>query len=678
MADNDSKTVRIPLFDGKSKGFMLWWIWFKAYAKERKFSQALGSTAEKDLPVMQKDAEGLDSSDSANKAAIEAIAPNEKALSNLAVAFTTSKAMVHYHKATTEDWPDGLACNVVKSLLKKYRPQDIISGIKYENALRSFKLKKGQDPTELFDHITEVNTQYGIEAPDEKKLIALALEKLPEHYVNTFTTLSMGGNINLDMFGEMVKAIYQANRSKAKSNDDEEDEEEVNLATFDDSQEKNKKGKWKKKGFAEGDDEDDELKCKHCGREGHPEDKCWMLDKNKGKRPGWFDPEKYCQKREQEVSNAAVSRSKGGFELLMMAMSFPKALELLNDPNVWIANTVASCDSTPHSRGAENVQKGNAGVIFGDGKNNEADEIFDLPGVIMDKNGNEILSARLQNVKHVKSAKFNLFSLTKCQKDRWLLNGDSEAISITKGGHKIVFDIRIKTPEGLIFTLYHKRNGDEVNATGPEQIVTKSSHKKCPASCKAIQQESNHRILRVHATKTEKNSKQQNMNNTKEEEVKQDDDKTRIYLNISSIKKPKNTKNIYKTGANYVEVNIQLGQGINKAIEADEEEDPSQESSNSSSESSGIEEIGDIEENDTSKSSNIEEIEIAENESVNEDEDNESVKEDEDTPEDIQSSESSGKNARVHDNEDKAKQEHLVECVQDSVAISKTRMSHML
>jgi hypothetical protein len=86
---------------------------------------------------------------------------------NLAVAFTTSKAMVHYHKAASTEWPEGLACNVVKSLLKKYQPQYIISGIEYENALRSFKLKKGQDPTELFDHITKVNTQYGIDSPDD-------------------------------------------------------------------------------------------------------------------------------------------------------------------------------------------------------------------------------------------------------------------------------------------------------------------------------------------------------------------------------------------------------------------------------------------------------------------------------------------------------------------------------
>jgi hypothetical protein len=82
-----------------------------------------------------------------------------------------------------------------------------------------------------------------------------------------------------------------------------------------------------------------------------------MLDKNKGKRPEWFDPEKYCWKKEIEVSNVVVSHSRGGLELLLMAMSFPKALDLLDDPNVWIADTATSCDSTPHSKGAVNIQQ---------------------------------------------------------------------------------------------------------------------------------------------------------------------------------------------------------------------------------------------------------------------------------------------------------------------------------
>jgi hypothetical protein len=51
---------------------------------------------------------------------IEAIDHNEKALSNLALAFTTAKVMVHFHKAGSTEWPDGLACDVMKSLLRKY------------------------------------------------------------------------------------------------------------------------------------------------------------------------------------------------------------------------------------------------------------------------------------------------------------------------------------------------------------------------------------------------------------------------------------------------------------------------------------------------------------------------------------------------------------------------------
>jgi hypothetical protein len=59
-----------------------------------------------------------------------------------------------------------------------------MSGIEYENALILFKLKINQDPTELFNQITTINTPYRIGIPDAKKLIALALERLPERYVN--------------------------------------------------------------------------------------------------------------------------------------------------------------------------------------------------------------------------------------------------------------------------------------------------------------------------------------------------------------------------------------------------------------------------------------------------------------------------------------------------------------
>jgi hypothetical protein len=117
---------------------------------------------------------------------------------------------------------------------------------------------------------------------DEKKLIALALENLPEKYVNAFSTLSMNGNVDLEKF----EAIYRAHQGKLKS--DEEDKNKVNLVTV--YNKKRKNYKWKKK---DGEIDNKDEKCKHCGRTGHNPDKSWMLDKNREKHPEWFDPEKY-------------------------------------------------------------------------------------------------------------------------------------------------------------------------------------------------------------------------------------------------------------------------------------------------------------------------------------------------------------------------------------------------
>jgi hypothetical protein len=76
--------------------------------------------------------------------------------------------MVHYHKGVSIEWPNGRASNMVASLMKKYCPTDTISAVEYETVLQSFKLKKKQDPTELFDHFIDVNTQFGVTNPDEK------------------------------------------------------------------------------------------------------------------------------------------------------------------------------------------------------------------------------------------------------------------------------------------------------------------------------------------------------------------------------------------------------------------------------------------------------------------------------------------------------------------------------
>jgi hypothetical protein len=76
---------------------------------------------------------------------------------------------------------------------------------------------------------------------------------------------------------------------------------------------------------------------------------------------GTNDEEKYPIKDNKNKSDSgeigAVGHGSGGHnndgpELLLSALSFPKTLKLLEDPNIWIADTAATCDSTPHANGA--------------------------------------------------------------------------------------------------------------------------------------------------------------------------------------------------------------------------------------------------------------------------------------------------------------------------------------
>jgi hypothetical protein len=82
--------------------------------------------------------------------------------------------------------------------------------VEYETALNDYKLKKKQDPTKLFDHFIKVNTQFGITAPDENKLITWALKKLQEKYGQTFSTMtiSLGRQVDLKTFREAASALH--------------------------------------------------------------------------------------------------------------------------------------------------------------------------------------------------------------------------------------------------------------------------------------------------------------------------------------------------------------------------------------------------------------------------------------------------------------------------------------
>ena len=77
--------------------------------------------------------------------------------------------------------------------------------------------------------------------------------------------------------------------------------------------------------------------------------------------------------------------------------------------------------------------------------------VGDVPGCFCDKYGQDKLSCTIEEMVHSPDAKYNLFSLTKQLEDGRVLIGDRNALWISKGEVRIVFDIKVKTPKRAIF-----------------------------------------------------------------------------------------------------------------------------------------------------------------------------------------------------------------------------------
>jgi hypothetical protein len=151
-------------------------------------------------------------------------------------------------------------------------------------------------------------------------------------------------------------------------------------------------------------------------------------------------------------------------------MAFPQEFAMMFDPNVWIADTGASADSTPCSMGATKVRAANDGdtVVVGNGQKSKTNQVVDLSGWKCDKSGNKECKILMSDVKVVPDNKFNLFSITKRLNSGWKLGGDTNSIWLSKGNNKVVFDLKIKTKGGSIYAMYVHWEGPEVNAIQAE------------------------------------------------------------------------------------------------------------------------------------------------------------------------------------------------------------------
>jgi hypothetical protein len=83
-----------------------------------------------------------------------------------------------------------------------------------------------------------------------------------------------------------------------------------------------------------------------------------------------------------------------------------------------------------------------------------AEEIGTLSATIYDQFRNKSNKIAIEEVYYLPNGTFNLFSLTQMTAKGLIMGCKSESIWIEKGHNKVVFDMKIPTPKGMLFLIY--------------------------------------------------------------------------------------------------------------------------------------------------------------------------------------------------------------------------------
>jgi hypothetical protein len=102
---------------------------------------------------------------------------------------------------------------------------------------------------------------------------------------------------------------------------------------------------------------------------------------------------------------------------------------------------------------------------MGNGAKESAHSIGKLTGTICDQYGHQLNKSTMQDVTLLPTGMFNLFSLSVMQRRGWLLYGDVKKIWLGKNGNRIVFDLMVPIPKGVVYCMYLNRHCEIASPT---------------------------------------------------------------------------------------------------------------------------------------------------------------------------------------------------------------------
>ena len=116
---------------------------------------------------------------------------------------------------------------------------------------------------------------------------------------------------------------------------------------------------------------------------------------------------KVLQRKIKDLSAAAISDGREEKDMLCQfvdeKVSFPKSIELLNDPTIWVADSACSAHSTGHKSGMTELSKPKDGAVFiqPNGSELKQEAKSRIPVTACDQYGKTLHDITLINVKFV-------------------------------------------------------------------------------------------------------------------------------------------------------------------------------------------------------------------------------------------------------------------------------------
>jgi len=313
-------------------------------------------------------------------------------------------------KCKTKEWPEGLAYLVVRELNKRYRPRDIVSRVEMRQKLNQVKMKKGSDPAVLFETLAAIEDQFdGFGMIDEADLIAIVLDVAPDDFQAVLTAEQRirGKELTLyDLEVVMTQHYRQTNRGRSTRRDEGGEVllSAVNITCYSCGKSGHMANKCpnREKGVKHDSNQGKrtEKKCLNCNIKGHLAKDCWFKDANKDKRPAGFKVKISSKNNEQAAAAVDTNNNDTRQEYLLGVLDKD---DVINDPNLWIADTAATIHMTPYRTGVTNLRKiNNAGTItMGNGTQEEITEVGDVLGIV--HQGDEGKRVRLQDITALKN-----------------------------------------------------------------------------------------------------------------------------------------------------------------------------------------------------------------------------------------------------------------------------------